>query len=139
MMAAHPVWDSVLLPLCYLATSLTAGGACFGLIASIKGGDPVPSTLFVLESALGIAAAAIIGAYGAVTGLFSSDYAAFAWGALVLSGVLPAVVGFVCARKPMPALLAVAAVGALAGGVLVRASMWLTMGMGIAAISVSLM
>lgn len=139
MMAAHPAWNSVLLPLCYLITSLTAGGACFGLIAALKGGHPIPLALSVLEGFLGIAAIAIIGAYGAVADIFSSNYAVFAWGGLLLSGVLPAAVGFICAHKPRPTLFAVAAVSALAGGILIRMSMWLTMDLGLAAISVSLM
>lgn len=138
MMPAHPAWDTLLLPLCYLTTALAAGGSCYGLIARAK----KVSTSLPVETVTGVlalAALASIAAYAFATGIAESAFSPLAMAAAALSGIVPAAGSFAARRKPKTWLFAASFASALVGGGLVRVLMWAVISWGIAETSITLL
>lgn len=133
MMPARPMWDTILLPLAYMLTSASSGCAAYVVVAAI-GKESSGALSFGSKLLVGAGALAAVSAlaYGGVAGALDASTAAF-WLTIVLcAAALPAVVGFIVARKPSQALgLGVAALMfGLVGCAAFRCLMW-TVGEGV--------
>ena len=125
MMAAHANWNTVLLPLGYLGTTIPAGIALFLLISAFTSAGEDLGVFPRLLVAGGIAAAVLAAADTVAKG--GPDALLLGWVlAVVVGGVVPAVVGIALDKKPaqLTALAGVAMVCALVGAVAFRADMW---------------
>jgi len=127
MMGARQSWNTVLLPLGYLATAIPGGIAAYMAVCLVKGDkdlDIFPKVLLIG----GIIAAVGAAAYTAYVG--GADVVVLGWIlAVLLGGVLPAVLGGAIIKKPETALgmAGLALCCALIGSVAYRCMMWVSM------------
>ena len=125
MMEAHANWNTMLLPLGYLATAIPAGISLFILIAGFCDEEDQLGVLPVALIAGGVIAA-VVAAIGTVS-KGGPDALLLGWILSVcVGGVLPAVFGVILAKKPSTAraVAAVVVVCALVGAIAFRADMW---------------
>lgn len=137
MMPARPAWNTLLLPLSYLMTALSAGGAVYCTVYASKSAACTKAVL--AEGVIAAASAVAVLAYASLGGILSSEQASLALAAAVLSGVIPAVASFATLKAPKAPVFAVAAASALVGGGALRALMWTVFTLGVPAASISLM
>ncbi|HIY82311.1 dimethyl sulfoxide reductase anchor subunit family protein [Rubneribacter sp.] len=126
IMAARPVWDTVLLPLGYLGTAAPSGIAAYLALACGMKAEPSRRAMTALGVA-GIAGFVLGGAYLVFAGAFSAATLP-AVVCLAGSGIAPIVCGFAAARareEASGALAATALVCAVAGSVAYRCAMWM--------------
>lgn len=126
---ARPMWDTVLLPLGYMATAASGGGACLMLAFALgKEGEKTVSfaaTLMIAGAALALVLSL---AYGAVSGALSADGVLALWVVAVAgTALVPGVGGLLVRAKPNQAMAwaIVSLVAALAGCAAFRCIMWL--------------
>lgn len=105
MMPARPVWDTVLLPIAYMLTSMSGGAAAY-LVAASVGGEDAPSISFgaKLLVGAGVLAAVSAVAYGAVAGILTEGTAVLWLAILICAALVPVVLGAVASRNPSQAL-----------------------------------
>ena len=128
VMAARYSWNTPLLPLGYLATSVPTGLAAYALVVRKCEEKPELAALAKGIAAGGIAAAIVCALYAFVSGTAASDPAVI-WGLVVLvGGVAPVVLGARAAKAPQTSagMLAGALVCALVGSIAFRCFMWAT-------------
>jgi DMSO reductase anchor subunit len=124
MMAAALTWDSVLLPIGYLGTSIPLGVAAYIALAAARKKEPAALKLYGLILGIGgIVGAVTAAAYLLSTG--SADIAVYTTPALA-GDLIAAVCGFIIMKKPEKAfaLAMVALVAALAAALVYRCAMW---------------
>lgn len=138
VMPAHPAWNTLLLPLSYLTTALSAGGAIYCAIAAAKDGRKAVK-IFLIEGVMAMVNAVSVLAYVFFGGILSSEHAILSLVAVVLSGVVPAAASFVALKKPKASVFVVAALSALVGSGALRVLMWAVFALGIPTACVSLM
>lgn len=128
MMTSTATWDTVLLPIGYLCTSIPAGIAAY--LAVIGGGADGGSvrTLSVGLVVGGVLAAVSSIAYVAAAGFDGSVMVQLWLGCVACGGIVPAVCGVLGMKSPnrTTALAAVALAGALIGQLCFRVVMWQT-------------
>lgn len=128
VMAARYSWNTPLLPLGYLATSIPTGLAAYtvvALAADAKADVALPAKGIM---AGGIIAVIVCALYAFVSGTAASDPLVM-WGlVVVVGGIVPAVLGAMIAKNPEGALpkAACALVCALVGSIAFRCFMWMT-------------
>lgn len=129
MMAARETWNTVLLPLGYCGTAIPAGVAAYLVTVCLFKEDAKDLKLFgYLLCAGGLIAAVTAALYTAQAG--GSDATLLGWVlAVIVGGIVPAIMGFLITRKPESALgfAAVALVCALVGAIAYRCYMWTSM------------
>ncbi len=128
VMSARYSWNTPLLPLGYLATSVSTGFAAYMLVvlqhdrrSSIK-----TSAIGVLAGGIAAVAASIF--YAMASGTVAS-HAVVLWGLVVITGgIVPAVLGAFMLKRPESAfgVAAGAAACGLAGSVAFRCFMWMS-------------
>lgn len=128
VMDARYSWNTPLLPLGYLATSISTGLAAYALVVQKCESKPELASLTKGIAVGGIAAAVVCAIYAFVSGTAASDPAVI-WGlVVVVGGVVPAVLGARAAKASQAAFGAT--VGALAcalvGSIAFRCFMWAT-------------
>ena len=126
VMASHPAWDTILLPLAYLGTAAPMGAALYWAIAC-PNEENGASFAALLTGLFGVVGAALAAVYCASTGLFAGDTFALGAGAAVLDAVV-AVIGFAGRNKSAAGLAWTAVVVALVAGLLLRVLMWVAGG-----------
>jgi anaerobic dimethyl sulfoxide reductase subunit C (anchor subunit) len=155
MMPARPVWATPALYLFYLAQAIVAGGAALWFIASATkaedayalgaritalGGVLVIVSLAVYAGYIATVQFAEVGNYfdpthptkamadpsAYITQLTTGSLALYFWGALIIGGIAPALLGFLKWKKPEGglALACVALLAALAGGLAFRVALY---------------
>lgn len=136
VMAAHPAWNTLLLPASYLAASAVAGWMAY-LVICVAGKDGESCGKFGWAGlAIAICAIIVLAAYGIVSGAFEAN-AAVGITVMLLSGVVPAVCFVLLAKRASMGAAAVGTACAVAGSVLLRVLMWMTFGAGLAAASIA--
>ena len=129
MMASHPMWNTVALPLAYMGTAAASGTALFLLIASAMHEEVETVKLAGILTMAGGALALVLGiVYGFAGGVAMGSQAALFWiGVVVCGGIAPLVCGIAATKKADNALAlgAVAFVGGLIGSGALRCLMWL--------------
>ena len=128
VMAARYSWNTPLLPLGYLATSIPTGLAAYALV--VKTSEPAPALAPLAKGIAvgGVLAAVVCALYACVSGTAASDPAVI-WGlVVVVGGVVPAVLGARLAKAPEAStgMLACSLVCALVGSIAFRCFMWAT-------------
>lgn len=123
IMPAIPAWDTVLLPVAYMATAIPAGAALYALLAVIKKEEDVALFGTVILAG-GVLAA--ISAAGFLIGANANPL--IGWGASVLvGGAVPAVCGwFVMKKKQTQAAIYAALACATIGCIAFRCAMWMS-------------
>jgi anaerobic dimethyl sulfoxide reductase subunit C (anchor subunit) len=155
MMPARPVWATPALYLFYLAQAVVAGAAALWLVASgVKaedsyalgarvtavGGVLVLVSLAVYAGYISTVQFAEVGNYfdpthptkamadpsSSITQLTTGSLALYFWGAVIVGGVIPALLGFLKWKKEDAALplAALALIAALAGGLAFRVALY---------------
>ncbi|MDR3136135.1 MAG: dimethyl sulfoxide reductase anchor subunit [Coriobacteriales bacterium] len=156
MMAARPVWSTVLLHLFYLAQMVVAGASALWLIAALTktedslqlgarftavGGALVAVSLVAYAAYVGSLSLPMVGNYFDPTeptkpmvaptdlgsNLLVGELAAYFWGALIMGGVIAAVLGFLFWNKSVAnsGFAGAALICALAGGIAFRAALYI--------------
>lgn len=128
VMAARYSWNTPLLPLGYLATSIPTGLAAYALVVKVNEPSPSLSHLAKGVAVGGVLAAAVCALYACVSGTAASDPAVI-WGlVVVVGGAVPAILGVRLAKtsEPSTGMLACALTCALVGSVAFRCFMWAT-------------
>ncbi len=129
---AQPTWNTEILPLAYLGTSLACGAFLYGVLSAVKGdGSELrgKGSLFTLVAAI-IAVVGMV-AYAAFLGADAvSTQGLVFWGGVVVVGIVAtlvvAVVGMSGFAKAQPLAVSVAGLCcAFVGGIAVRSLMWL--------------
>ncbi len=126
IMEAIEMWDTMLLPTGYLLTALPMGSSLYWALA----GKSADSSKFMATCTLVCGALGLIGAaaYAACVGGFAGSTFAFAAGAVVLAGVVPAALGGVGMRAAgdgsRSALAWTSFASATVGALLFRMLMW---------------
>lgn len=126
MMESVPAWNTVMLPAGYLGTAIPVGVAVYMLVAKMLDSEADLTTYAKCLIIGGIAAAVLALAFALPAGASGSALGAMA-GAVVLSGVAPAILGFMMSKdaaKCTTALIAAALVCALIGAICFRVGMW---------------
>jgi anaerobic dimethyl sulfoxide reductase subunit C (anchor subunit) len=126
MMAARASWNTFLLPLGYMATAIPAGVAAYLTVAAARK-QKIEAPLPTILLAGGIIAAVCAALYAFASGQLANSILYIWVMAVLVGGLLPAVLGYMLQKKPESALsfAAVALLGALIGSVAFRCFMWL--------------
>lgn len=126
MMVARASWNTVLLPLGYLATSIPAGISAYLMVAAAKKqaiDELFPKILLIG----GIIAAACAALYSVASGRIADSIVCIWLMSVVIGGALPAVMGAMVKKNPEKALsfVVVSLVGAIVGSIAYRCFMWI--------------
>lgn len=127
MMPSHPGWDTILLPISYLATVLPAGFGLYALVCAVFKEEPGKLTGTLLVAG-GVVAAVGAVAFVAAGGAIADAALLLVVGCVVCGGVLPAVGGWMLGKKPEQAMVAgiLGCFGGLVGACCLRVIMWMT-------------
>jgi anaerobic dimethyl sulfoxide reductase subunit C (anchor subunit) len=102
MLHARPTWDTVLLPLSYLATAATTSAAFYLFLLKLR--KQVSGAVVFAGRCLlivGLLAAVVVVAFGMVTGTATGEQAAIFWGLVIAVGlVIPAGCGLFAQMNP---------------------------------------
>lgn len=121
IMVAYDAWNTILLPVAYLGTSLAMGSALYWVVACPD--EENGSVLAALSTAVcGVVALVAVVIYALASGAFG--YAAVYVGVSVVCAVVTAVMGFLGKQKPGKQNAIIALVAAIAAGLLFRMAMW---------------
>ncbi|MCD8315921.1 MAG: DMSO reductase [Eggerthellaceae bacterium] len=127
MMEARETWNTFLLPLAYLGTSVTAGVSIYLLFAAaIKKLDDAKPYGWILVIGSVVALITVF-AYGIYAGVWDGATISLFIVTLVINGLIPLIVGciFVVRPRGVLALSITSSVCALAGAITFRCFMWL--------------
>ena len=127
VMISQPNWNSIALPLCYLASGLTMGGAVYAALLFFaknkqKAADEGFTGVTLIVIVLAAIQAVIFLAYAAITG-FVADVAAF-WICAVIIGCAGTILCAFFTRKKAE-VVGAGAVCAVIGGLGIRCAMWI--------------
>ena len=128
VMSARYSWNTPLLPLGYLATSVSTGFAAYMLVVLQHDRRSAIKTSAIGVLAGGIAAVAASIFYAVASGTVAS-HAAVLWGLVIITGgIVPAVLGAFMLKRPESAfgVAAGAAACGLVGSVAFRCFMWMS-------------